>query len=52
MTQMVDWLKTCAAAIISLFSEGINMPGKADTSYTKDMTPTLQQRIYLSQDRK
>jgi len=52
MTQMVDWPKACAGAIISLFNDSINMLGRTDTSYAKYMTSTLQQGIYLSYGRK
>ena len=49
MTLMAGWPNACAVgAIISLFNEGTNMPVGANSSYTKDMTPTLQQGIYLS----
>jgi len=48
MTRMAGWPKACAGAIISLFNKGTNMPVGANSSYTKDMTPTLQQGIYLS----
>ena len=48
MTRMAGWLKTRGGAIISLFNEGTNMPVGANSSYTKDITPTLQQGIYLS----
>ena len=44
---MAGWLKT-RGAIISLFNEGTNMPVGANSSYTKDITPTLQKGIYLS----
>jgi hypothetical protein len=43
---MAGWPNTCAGAIISLFNEGTNMPVGANSSYTKDMTPTLQQGSY------
>jgi len=45
---MAGWLKTRAGAIISLFNEGANMPVGENSSYTKNITPTLQQGIYLS----
>jgi hypothetical protein len=45
---MAGWLKTRGGAIISLFNEGTNMPVGANSSYTKDITPTLQKGIYLS----
>ena len=48
MTRIAGWLKTRAGAIISLFNEGTNMPVGAKLSYTKNITPTLQQGIYLS----
>jgi len=48
MTRIAGWLKTRAGAIISLFNEGTNMPVGAKSSYTKNITPTLQQGIYLS----
>ncbi len=35
-------------AIISLFNEGTNMPVGANSSDTKNITPTLRQGIYLS----
>ena len=46
MTRMTGWPKACAGAIISSFNKGTNMPVGANSSYTKDMTPTLQQGIY------
>jgi len=48
MTRMAGWLKTRGGAIIPLFNQSTNMPVGANSSYTKNITPTLQQGIYLS----
>lgn len=42
------WLKTRTGAIISWFNEGTSMPVGVNSSDTKNITPTLQQGIYLS----
>jgi hypothetical protein len=42
MARRVNCLKASAGATISLFSEDINMPGRANTGNAKDTPPTLQ----------
>jgi hypothetical protein len=48
MTQMTDWLNACSDAIISFVNDVMNMLGVGNTTYTHDMTKTLQQGTNLS----
>ena len=48
MTQMTDWLNACVDTILSLVHDVMNMLGISNTTYTQDMTKTLEQGKTLS----
>lgn len=48
MTQVVDWLNACVEAIMSFVNDVMKMPGISDTTYSHDLTKTLEQGTNLS----
>jgi hypothetical protein len=48
MTQMTDWLNACVDAILSLVHDFTNVLGISNTTYTQDMTKTLEQGKTMS----
>ena len=48
MTQMTDWPNACVDAILSLVHDVMNMLGISNTTYTQDMTKTLEQGKTMS----
>ena len=48
MTQMTDWLNACVDTIVSLVHDVTNVLGISNTTYTQDMTKTLEKGKTMS----
>jgi len=47
-TQMADWLNACVEAIMSFVNDVMKVLGISDTTYSHDLTKTLEQGTNLS----